>query len=218
MPTLDFLAEYAGSGRALELAVGGGRIAVPLLRRGVRVEAMDVSPVMIDVLNAAIPAAQLPATVGSMATDDAPGRDYQLVYIVYNALSCLLYQDEQIACFKNAARHLKPGGYFVNELWIPQLRQLPLGQTLVPGRASDTRLIFDSYDLVSQRLFSHHINLEDGQVTSVGGTPHRYVWPAELDVMGKMAGLQLVSRYADWDKSEFTGDSTSGISVWRKPE
>lgn len=137
-PTLDFLAELAEDGTALEFAVGGGRIAVPLCHRGVQTHGMDVSPEMIDVLHAAVPADVLPATVGSMATADAPGRNYQLVYIVYNAISCLLYQDEQIACFQNAARHLRPGGYFVIEVWVPQLRQLPAGQTLVPARVTDT--------------------------------------------------------------------------------
>jgi SAM-dependent methyltransferase len=217
-PTLDFLAELTGDGTALEFAVGGGRIAVPLHRRGIRVAGMDVSPAMIDVLHAAVPADELPATVGSMATDDAPSRDYQLVYIVYNAISCLLYQDEQIACFQNAARHLKPGGAFVIEVWVPQLRQLPAGQTLVPALLTDTKLIIDSYDLVTQRVFSHHYKLENGLITRGGdGTPHRYVWPSEMDVMAKMAGLELAHRYADWDKSEFTGESTSSISVWRKP-
>ncbi|MBO0884018.1 MAG: class I SAM-dependent methyltransferase [Mycobacterium sp.] len=217
-PTLDFLAELAGAGTALELAVGGGRIAVPLYRRGIRVAGMDVSPAMIDVLHAAVPADELPATVGSMATDDAPGRDYQLVYIVYNAITCLLHQDEQIACFQNAARHLKPGGRFVIEVWVPQLRQLPPGQTLVPGTVTDTHLIIDSYDLVTQRLFSHHYTLQNGTVTKGGGgTPHRYVWPSEMDVMAKMAGLKLENRYADWNKSVFTGESKSSVSVWRKP-
>lgn len=216
-PTLDFLEELTGDGTALEFAVGGGRIAVPLYRRGVKVAAQDVSSAMIDVLHAAVPADELPATVGSMATDDAPGRDHQVVYIVYNAITCLLYQDEQIACFQNAARHLRSGGCFVIEVWVPQLRQLPLGQNLVPGKVSDTRLIIDSYDLVTQRLVSHQYTFENGKPTEAGHTPHRYVWPSEMDVMAKMAGLELAHRYADWDKSEFTGDSTSSISVWRKP-
>lgn len=215
-PTLDFLVELAGDGTALEFAVGGGRIAVPLYRRGTPTHGMDVSPAMINVLHAAVPAEKLPATVGSMATADAPSRDYQLVYIVYNAISCLLYQDEQIACFQNAARHLRPGGYFVIELWVPQLRQLPAGQTLVPARITDTRLIIDSYDLVTQRLYSHHYDFEDGQVIRANKTPHRYIWPSEMDVMAKMAGLELTHRFADWDKSEFTGESASGVSIWQK--
>ncbi len=164
-PTLDFLTELTGDGTALEFAIGGGRIAVPLYRRGIRVEGMDVSPAMIDVLHAAVPADELPATVGSMATDDAPSGEYELVYIVYNAITCLLHQDEQIACFQNAARHLKRGGRFVIEVWVPQLRQLPPGQTLVPGTVTDSDLIIDSYDLVTQRVFSHHYTLQNGTVT-----------------------------------------------------
>ncbi|MFI0772845.1 class I SAM-dependent methyltransferase [Streptomyces sp. NPDC021218] len=136
--TLDFLAELAGDGPALELAVGAGRIAVPLLRRGVEVGGVDVSPAMIEVLHATVPATDLPATVGSMATADAPGRDYALVYIVYNAITCLLHQDEQIACFHNAARHLRPGGHFVIEVWVPQLRQLPPARPWCPAPSPTT--------------------------------------------------------------------------------
>lgn len=218
-PTLDFLAELVGDGRALEFGVGAGRIAVPLFRRGVRVDGLDVSPAMVDVLHQAVAADELPASVGSMATADAPHRDYQLVYIVYNALSLLLYQDEQIDCFQNAARHLKPGGYLVNELWIPQLRRLPPGQTLVPGNVTDTLLVLDSYDLVHQRVVSRHYELYGGRVVGGGGagSTHRYVWPAELDVMATMAGLEFMRRFADWDMAEFTADSKSAISVWQKP-
>ncbi|SDT42501.1 class I SAM-dependent methyltransferase [Microlunatus soli] len=216
-PALDFLQDLAGDGTALEFAIGGGRIAVPLHRRGVPVDGMDVSSVMIDVLHRAVPAGRLPATVGSMAVDDPPGTGYQLIYIVYNAITCLLHQDEQIACFQNAARHLRPGGRFVIEVWVPQLRQLPAGQTLVPGTATEDLLIIDDYDLVSQRLVSHHYTFREGKMISSGGTPHRYVWPSEMDVMATMAGLRLTDRYADWDRSPFTGDSTSSISVWTKP-
>lgn len=216
-PALDFLQELAGDGAVLEFAVGAGRIAVPLYRRGVRVAGMDVSPAMIEVLHAAVPASELPATVGSMATDDPPDGDYQLISIVYNAITCLLHQDEQIACFQNAARHLRPGGHFVVEVWVPQVRQLPPGQTLVPATATDNLLIIDSYDLVTQRLFSHHYTLENGEVTESGGTPHRYIWPSEMDVMAKMAGLEPTHRYADWHRSEFTGESKSSVSVWTKP-
>lgn len=216
-PMIDFLANLAGTGPALEFAIGTGRIAVPLARRGVRVAGIDVSPAMIDVLHAAMPATELPTTVGSMATADAPGRDYQLVYLIANAISCLLHQDEQIACFQNAARHLRPGGHFVIQVWIPQLRQLPPGQTVVPGTVSDDLLIFDNYDLVTQRLFSHHYRLDNGRVVEAGGTPHRYVWPSEMDVMAKLSGLDLVARYAGWDRAEFTGDSHSSVSIWTKP-
>lgn len=216
-PMIDFLAQLAGDGPALEFAIGAGRIAVPLARRGVPVAGIDVSPAMVEVLHAAMPAAELPATVGSMATADAPSRDYQLVYLVANAISCLLHQDEQIACFQNAARHLRPGGFFVIQVWVPQLRQLPPGQTVVPGTVTDTLLILDSYDLVTQRLFSHHYELENGKVITAGGTPHRYVWPSEMDVMAKMAGLELVHRYGGWDRAEFTSDSKTSVSIWQKP-
>lgn len=214
--TVDFLSDLADDGPALEFAIGTGRIGVPLSERGIPVAGIDVSPGMIDVLHKKVAADKIPATIGSMATADAPGRDYQLVYIVYNAITCLLYQDEQIACFQNAARHLRAGGYFVIEVFTPQLRRLPIGQTVVPGHVSDTFLILDTYDLVSQRLFSHHYRMEDGKVITSGGTPHRYVWPSEMDVIAKLAGLEPVQRIADWDRSEFTGDSESSVSVWQK--
>jgi SAM-dependent methyltransferase len=216
-PMIDFLAQLAGEGPALEFAIGAGRIGVPLARRGVPVAGIDVSPAMVEVLHAAMPAADLPVTVGSMATADAPGRDYQLVHLIANAITCLLHQDEQIACFQNAARHLRPGGHFVIQVWVPQLRQLPPGQTVVPATATDTLLIFDSYDLVTQRLLCHHYELENGMVVSSSTSRHRYVWPSEMDVMAKLAGLDLVNRYGGWDRADFTGDSYSSVSIWQKP-
>jgi SAM-dependent methyltransferase len=216
-PTVEFLAELAGQAPALEFAIGTGRVAIPLSERGVPVAGIDVSAPMVDQLHRKVGPDKIPVTVGSMACADAPRRDVQLVYIVYNAISCLLYQDEQIACFQNAARHLRLGGSLVIELWVPQLRRLPPGQTAVPNFVRDDFLILDTYDLVTQRLVSHHYVFEDGKMTDIGGTPHRYVWPAELDVMAKMAGLDLAQRFADWDRSEFTGESSSHVSVWQKP-
>jgi SAM-dependent methyltransferase len=218
---IDFLADMAGNGPALELGIGTGRIAVPLYRRGVSVHGIDVSPGMVGVLHDTVPATELPATIGSMATADAPDRDYRLVYIIANAISCLSYQDEQIACFQNAARHLRPGGHLVISLWVPQLRELPPGQTLVAGNVTDTSWIIDSYDVVNQHVISHHFKVGgDGTVTgtSRSNTRHRYLWPAEMDVMAKMAGLRLVDRFAGWDRAPFTADSKIGISVWRKDD
>ncbi|HVX47117.1 MAG TPA: class I SAM-dependent methyltransferase [Mycobacteriales bacterium] len=218
-PMLDFLAELAGDGPALEFGIGTGRIAVPLYRRGVSVAGIDVSPGMLGVLHATVPPGDLPATVGSMADADAPGRDYRLVYIIANAISCLSYQDEQIACFQNAARHLRPGGHLVIHLWVPQLRELPPGQTLVAGTVTDTAWIIDSYDTVAQHVVSHHFQVAGGRVTGTSsGTRHRYLWPSEMDVMAKMAGLESVDRFAGWDRSPFTAESKAGVSVWRKPE
>lgn len=216
-PMLDFLAGLAGDGPALELGIGTGRIAVPLSRRGVHVAGIDVSPGMLNVLHQTVSPSELPATVGSMADADAPASDYQLVYIIANAISCLLYQDEQIACFQNAARHLRPGGHLVISLWVPQLRGLPADQTLVPGAVTDTSWIIDSYDIVNQHVVSHHLTLEEsGAISGSRGTRHRYIWPAEMDVMAKIAGLELVDRFADWHGAPFTAESKIGISVWRK--
>ncbi len=189
---------------------------MPLCRRGVTMAGIDVSPGMVGVLHATVSAEELPATIGSMASADAPGRDYALVYIIANAISCLTYQDEQIACFQNAARHLRPGGHLVIRLWVPQLRELPLGQTLIADTVTDTMWIIDSYDLVAQRVVSHHFRLEGDDVIGKRGTQHRYMWPSEMDVMAKMAGLELVDRFADWDRSRFTAESKDCVSVWRK--
>ncbi|WP_217428127.1 class I SAM-dependent DNA methyltransferase [Microlunatus speluncae] len=172
-PLLDFLAALAGDGPALELGIGTGRIAVPLYRRGVSVAGIDVSPGMIKVLHDTVSAEEIPATVGSMASADAPGRDYRLVYVIANAISCLVYQDEQIACFQNAARHLRPGGHLVISLWVPQLRELPLGQTLVAGTVTDTKWIIDSYDIVAQRVVSHHFTVDGDRVIGSRGSQHR---------------------------------------------
>lgn len=216
-PMLDFLADLAGDGSALEFGIGTGRIAVPLYRRGIPMAGIDVSPGMISVLHATVPATELPATVGSMASADAPAGDYQLVYIIANAISCLLYQDEQIACFQNASRHLRPGGQLVISLWVPQLRELPLGQTLVAGAVTGTSWIIDSYDIVNQHVVSHHFTIEDGgAINGSRGTRHRYIWPSDMDVMAKMAGLELVNRFAGWNRTPFTADSKTCISVWRK--
>lgn len=217
-PMLDFLAAMVGDGAALELGIGTGRIAVPLYRRGIPVAGIDVSPGMLKVLHATVSPTEIPATVGSMDSADAPGRDYQLVYIIANAISCLSYQDEQIACFQNAARHLRPGGNLVISLWVPQLRELPLGQTLVAGTVTETMWIIDSYDIVNQHVVSHHLKVDGGAISGSRGTLHRYIWPSEMDVMAKMAGLELVDRYADWHRAPFTAESKTSVSIWRKNE
>lgn len=214
-PTVDLLTELAGDGTALEMAIGTGRVAVPLRDRGVPVTGIELSAPMVARLRRKVDEARLPVVIGDMATTVVPG-DFALVYLVWNSISNLRTQDEQVACFGNAARHLRVGGYFVIELWVPPLRRLPPGQTAVPMSLDDDHLVFDTYDLVDQQCTSHHYWSEpDGSVRS-GAGHFRYIWPAECDLMAQLAGLELVERYADWDRSPFTGDSESHVSVWRK--
>lgn len=216
-PTLAFLAELAEDGRALEFAIGTGRVGVPLRERGVPVVGIEFSEHMAAVLRQKIDEDTLPVTIGDMAKTVVPG-DFTLVYLVYNTISNLLTQDEQIECFRNAARHLSPGGRFVIELGVPPLRLLPPGQTAVPFDVSERHLGFDTFDLVEQILVSHHLTRDgdDGRYRR-DSSRHRYAWPAELDLMARIAGLELERRVADWDGTPFTQDSAKHISVWRKP-
>ncbi|MFJ5876531.1 class I SAM-dependent methyltransferase [Streptomyces sp. S1] len=216
-PTLDFLADLAGDGRALEFAVGTGRVGVPLRERGVPVVGIELSGHMAAVLRRKADEDVLPVVIGDMATTTVPG-GFALVYLVYNTLSNLLTQDEQVECFRNAARHLEPGGRFVVELGVPPLRSLPPGQVAVPFDVSERHLGFDTFDLVEQVLVSHHFTRDgdDGRYRR-GNSRHRYAWPAELDLMARIAGLDLERRVADWDGSPFVQDSAKHVSVWRKP-
>ncbi|MET8852790.1 class I SAM-dependent methyltransferase [Amycolatopsis sp. NPDC004625] len=212
-PAVDRLAALAEGGRALEFAVGTGRIAVPLAGRGVPVTGIELSEPMLARLRAK---AELPVVVGDMATATAPGR-FSLVYLVYNTISNLLTQDEQVECFRNAARHLDPGGRFVVELGVPGLRQLPPGQDALVFHAGSGYVGVDTYDTVRQHLVSHHFTFGEGRQARLGRSPHRYVWPAELDLMGRLAGFGLESRHADWAGAEFTAESASHVSVYRLP-
>ncbi|MFD8736217.1 class I SAM-dependent DNA methyltransferase [Streptomyces sp. NPDC059618] len=216
-PALDFLAGLAGDGRALEFAIGTGRVGVPLRERGVPVVGIELSEHMAAVLRRKIDERELPVTIGDMATTVVPG-GFTLVYLLYNTISNLLTQDEQVECFRNAARHLEPGGRFVIELGVPPLRFLPPGQVAVPFDVSERHLGFDTFDLVEQLLVSHHLTRDggDGRYRR-GSSRHRYAWPAELDLMARIAGLELERRVADWDGTPFAQDSAKHVSVWRKP-
>ncbi|MCF6523388.1 class I SAM-dependent methyltransferase [Streptomyces sp. JJ36] len=216
-PTLDFLAELAGDGRALEFAIGTGRVGVPLRERGVPVAGIELSAHMAAVLRRKVDEATLPVAIGDMATTVVPG-EFTLVYLVYNTISNLLTQDEQVECLRNAARHLAPRGRFVIELVVPPLRFLPPGQVAVPFDVSERHCGFDTFDLVEQVLVSHHF-ARDGDTGAYrrDNSRHRYAWPAELDLMARIAGLGLERRVADWDGTPFSQDSGKHVSVWRKP-
>ena len=215
-PTVDFLTRRAGGGRALEFAVGTGRVALALNARGVPVAGIDSSEPMLAQLRRKPGAANVPVVLGDMARGTVPGT-FRLVYLVYNTITNLLTQAEQVECFRNAARHLEPGGRFVIEVTVPELRRLPPGETARPFHIGEHHLGFDTYDVVSQRLVSHHYRVDDHGVTDVFRSPHRYVWPAELDLMATIAGLELRERWADWNENAFTAESTSHVSVWERP-
>ncbi len=216
-PAVDFLARLAGDGRALELAVGTGRLAVPLHARGVPVAGIELSEPMVAQLRRKVDEDAVPVVVGDMATARAPG-EFALVYLVFNTIGNLRTQAEQVACFRNAARHLAPGGRFVVEVGVPGLRLLPPGQRAVPFDVSEQHTGFDTYDdLVTQQATSHHYSREPDGSIRYGVHHFRYVWPAECDLMAALAGLELEQRVADWHGSPFTSDSTSHVSVWRRP-
>src|SRR5215472_4738606 len=215
-PAVDRLAELAGDGRALEFAIGTGRVAIPLAGRGVPVAGIELSAPMIEQLRTKVDARTIPVTAGDMTTARAPGA-YSLVFLVWNAISCLLTQSEQVACFRNAARHLVPGGRFVVENGVPGLRSLPPGQSAIVWKAEPGYIGLDTYHVLNQRLVSYHVRIDaDGQAR-VWRSPHRSVWPSELDLMGQLAGFELEARYADWAGTEFTADSTSHVSIYRLP-
>jgi SAM-dependent methyltransferase len=219
-PTVNRLAELADGGATLEFAIGTGRVAVPLAERGVPVTGIELSGPMIEQLRTKADGTTIPVYVGDMATTRAPGA-YSLVYLVYNTISNLLTQGEQVECFRNAARHLAPGGRFVVELWVPELRTLPPGQRATVFEAGAGYIGLDTYDVLHQRVVSHHFTFgtdeQADQRARLLRSPHRYIWPAELDLMGQLAGFELEARHADWAGAEFTAESRSHVSVYRLP-
>jgi SAM-dependent methyltransferase len=215
-PAVELLAELAGDGRALELGIGTGRIALPLARRGVPVHGIELSRAMAARLRAKPGGAEIGVTIGDFATTRVDGT-FSVAYLVFNTIMNLTTQAEQVACFRNAAAHLEPGGCFVIEVGVPRLRRLPPGQTLQAFDLSETHWGVDEYDVAAQRLVSHHLALVDGRLERLS-LPCRYVWPAELDLMAELAGMRLRERWSGWRREPFTGDSEQHVSVWEKGE
>jgi len=213
-PTVEVLARLAGDGRALEFAIGTGRVALPLFERGVPVTGIELSEPMIEQLRTKAGQDSIPVIVGDMATARAPGT-YALVYLVFNTISNLLSQAEQVECFRNAGRHLAPGGRFVIELWVPELRSLPPGREATVWTTEPGYIGLDTYDVLTQQIVSHHYHFGDGPQAQLCRSPHRYIWPAELDLMAQLAGFELETRHADWQGTEFTAGSRSHVSVYR---
>lgn len=217
-PTVDVLLELASKGPAVEFAIGTGRVAIPLSEAGVQVSGIELSHAMISRLREKAGEDQIPVVQGDM-TETSAGNNFSLAFLVFNTIANLLTQAEQVRCFQNAARHLAPGGCFVIELWVPQLRSLAPGHGGTVEVAQPGYLLIDTYDVLQQHVVSHHVTfgpkLSDGRSARIGRTPHRYIWPSELDLMARLAGFELESRWADWDRSEFTAESRSHVSVYR---
>jgi SAM-dependent methyltransferase len=213
-PTVDFLAELAGDGRALELGIGTGRIALPLAARGIEVHGIDLSRAMVDRLRAKPGGEELGVTIGDFASAKVDGT-FRLAYLVFNTIMNLTTQAAQVACFRNVSAHLEPGGRFVIETVVPDLQRLPPGEKYVVFDASGSHWGIDEYDVAKQGLISHHFEMRGGEVKISSG-PFRYVWPAELDLMAQLAGLELRERWAGWEREPFTSDSRQHVSVWAK--
>jgi SAM-dependent methyltransferase len=213
-PAVDVLAHLAGSGRALELGIGTGRVALPLARRGIPVHGIELSRAMVARLRAKPGGDSIGVTIGDFATTRVDGT-FSVAYLVFNTIMNLTTQAAQVACFRNVAAHLETNGCFVIEVAIPDLRRLPPGQTVVPFHVSPTKLAFDVYDVATQAMSSNYVEVVDGRgdYTSI---PFRYVWPAELDLMAQLAGLGLRERWAGWGREPFTSESRQHVSIWEK--
>jgi SAM-dependent methyltransferase len=213
-PVVDFLADLAGHGAALELGIGTGRIALPLAQRGIRVHGIDLSTAMVARLRAKPGAEQVNVTIGDFATTTVEAR-FSVAYLVFNTIMNLTTQDGQVACFQNVAAHLEPGGCFVVEVGVPGLQRLPPGETVRAFTVTATHLGFDEYEVASQGLISHHYSVVDGKLEALS-MPFRYVWPSELDLMARLAGMTLRERWGGWKREPFTSDSTKHVSVWEQ--
>jgi SAM-dependent methyltransferase len=212
---VDFLAGLAGEGRALELGIGTGRVALPLSQRGVEVHGIDLSQAMVARLREKPGGEEIGVTIGDFATTKVDG-SFSLVYLVFNTIMNLTTQDAQVACFENAAAHLEPAGCFVIETGVPGLRLLSPGERFVVFDLSEGHVGIDEYDVENQGLISHHFSPDDGRWT-LRSIPFRYAWPAELDLMARIAGMTLRERWSGWHREPYTSESAKHVSVWEKP-
>jgi len=213
-PVVDLLVELAGSGRALELGIGTGRIALPLAQRRVPVHGIELSSAMVARLRAKPGGDDIHVTIGDFATTTVGGT-FSLAYLVFNTIFNLTTQEAQVACFRNVAAHLVPGGCFVIETGVPDVQRLVPGENIRAFRVSENRWGFDEYDIATQRLISHHLEVVEGRLERVS-VPFRYAWPAELDLMAQLAGMRLRERWSGWKREPFTSDSRQHVSIWEK--
>jgi SAM-dependent methyltransferase len=214
-PVVDLLVELAGRGRALELGIGTGRIALPLAQRGVPVHGIELSKAMAARLHAKPGGDDIAVTIGDFATTTVDGT-FSVAFLVFSTILNLTTQEAQVACFQNVAAHLEPGGCFVIEVGVPRLQELPPGKTFRVFHVSENRWGFDEYDVANQGLISHHFEIVDGKAERLS-IPFRYAWPAELDLMAQLAGMRLRDRWSGWKREPFTSDSDKHVSVWEKP-
>ena len=213
-PVVDLLVELAGRGRALELGIGTGRIALPLAQRGVLVHGIELSEAMVARLRAKPGGDDIHVTIGDFATATVGGT-FSLAYLVFNTIFNLTTQEAQVACFRNVAAHLVPSGCFVIEAGVPDVQRLVPGENIRAFRVSENRWGFDEYDIATQRLISHHLEVVEGRLERVS-VPFRYAWPAELDLMAQLAGMRLRERWSGWKREPFTSDSRQHVSIWEK--
>jgi SAM-dependent methyltransferase len=213
-PVVDFLVDLAGGGRALELGIGTGRIAIPLAERGVPVHGIELSKPMAARLLAKRGGKDIDVTIGDFASTKVEG-PFSLAYLVYNTIMNLTSQTAQVECFRNVAAHLEPGGCFVIEVMVPELRRLPPGETFRVFDAGESHWGIDEYDVATQGLTSHHFEMVDGRLERFSA-PYRYAWPSELDLMAELAGLGLRERWGGWKREPFTSESRKHVSVWEK--
>jgi SAM-dependent methyltransferase len=213
-PVVDLLAELAGSGRALELGIGTGRIALPLARRGVPVDGIDLSTSMVARLRAKTGGEDISVTIGDFATTRVDGT-FSVAYLVFNTIMNLTAQAAQVACFRNVAAQLEPGGCFVIEVGVPELQRLAPGETIRAFHVGESRWGLDEYDVATQGLTSHHFRIVDGKLERLS-IPFRYVWPSELDLMAQLAGMRLRERWSGWKREPFTSESRKHVSIWEK--
>jgi SAM-dependent methyltransferase len=213
-PVVDLLVELAGRGRALELGIGTGRIALPLAQRGVPVHGIELSKAMVARLRTKPGGEDIGVTIGDFATTTVDGT-FSVAYLVFNTIMNLTTQAAQVACFRNVAAQIEPGGCFVIEVGVPELQRLPPGETIRAFHVSETRWGLDEYDVARQGLTSHHFAIVDGRLDRFS-VPFRYAWPAELDLMAQLAGMRLRDRWSGWKREPFTSESRKHVSIWEK--
>ncbi len=213
--TVSFLERLAEGGPALEFAIGTGRVALPLAARGLTVKGIELSAAMFAQMQQKPGGADIETVIGDMTTEKVDG-SFGLVFLVFNTIDNLTSQAAQVACFRNAARHLRPGGRFVIETQVPPVQSIPFGETKRAFDVSDSHWGVEEIDIATQRHISHHIWIEDGVHRKLS-VPFRYAWPAEMDLMAELAGMTPEARYGGWGNEPFTKDCKSHVSVWRKP-
>ncbi len=214
---VDLLAEFALPGRTLELAIGTGRIALPLAARGCRIEGIEASPLMVEKLREKPGGHAIPVTIGDMSEVRAEGT-FDFIFLIFNTLFNLTSQAAQVKCFRNAAAMLAPGGAFLVEAFVPDLTQFHDHRSVKPRHVSFSSLALEAavHDPTTQRI-DYQVLRVTAEGTRLTPLPMRYAWPQETDLMAQLAGLELENRWGDWDKSPFTADSRMHISVYRKP-